>query len=38
MSKILLFVDAENVSREQVRNYLAEARSMLQETDTFVKK
>lgn len=38
MSKILMFVDAENVSREQVRNYLAEARSMLQETDTFVGK
>ena len=38
MSKILMFVDAENVSREQVKNYLAEARSMLQETDTFVGK
>ena len=38
MSKILMFVDAENVSREQVRNYLADARSMLQETDTFVGK
>lgn len=36
--KILMFVDAENVSREQVKNYLAEARSMLQETDTFVGK